>query len=54
MMFTMTFTIERHIEELRAELRGTADTEEAHCIRTELEAMLLTRDELNREADAGL
>ena len=28
-MFTKTFTIERHIEELRAELRGTADAEEA-------------------------
>ena len=27
-MFTKTFTIERHIEELRAELRATTDAEE--------------------------
>ena len=31
-MFTKTFTIERHIEELRAELHGTADVEEARTI----------------------
>ena len=39
-MFTKTFTRERHIEELRAELRGSLNTEEAEAIREELEAML--------------
>jgi hypothetical protein len=53
-MFTNTFTIDRHIEELRAELRGAIDIEEAQCIRTELDAMLLTRDELNLDAGAAL
>jgi hypothetical protein len=48
-MFTKTFTIERHIEELRAELRGTADVEEAHIIKAELDAMLLVAGDLNRE-----
>ena len=48
-MFTKTFTIERHIEELRAELRGTADTQEASDIRAELDAMLALAADLNRE-----
>ena len=48
-MFTKTFTIERHIEELRAELRGTADVEEARTIKAELDAMLLVGGDLNRE-----
>ena len=48
-MFTKTFTIERHIEELRAELRGTADVEEARRIKAELDAMLLVAGDLNRE-----
>jgi hypothetical protein len=48
-MFTKTFTIERHIEELRAELRGTADVEEAHTIKAELDAMRLVAGDLNRE-----
>lgn len=39
-MFTKTFTRERHIEELRAELRGSLDTQEASEIRAELEALL--------------
>lgn len=39
-MFTMTFTRERHVEELRAELRACLDPREADEIRTELEAML--------------
>ena len=39
-MFTKTFTIERHIEELRAELRTTTDAEEAREIQAELAAML--------------
>ena len=48
-MFTKTFTIERHIEELRAELRGTADAEEAGNIKAELDAMLLVAGDLKRE-----
>jgi hypothetical protein len=52
-MFTKTFTLDRHIEELRAELRGTSDTEEARLIRTELDAALRVRDELIRKADAA-
>ena len=51
-MFTKTFTIERHIEELRAELRGTADVEEARDIKAELDAMLLVAGDLNREREA--
>ncbi len=50
-MFTKTFTIERHIEELRAELRGTADVEEARIIKAELDAMLLFAGDLNREKE---
>jgi len=38
-MFTKTFTIERHIEELRAELRVTTDAEERREIHAELAAM---------------
>lgn len=53
-MFTTTFTIDRHIEELRAELRGTADTQEAHCIRTDPEAMLTMRDDLIRDAETAI
>jgi hypothetical protein len=48
-MFTKTFTIERHIEELRAELRGTADIDEARTIKAELDAMRLVAGDLNRE-----
>ncbi len=43
-MFTKTFTREQHIEELRAELRGSLDAEEAQAIREELEAMLANPD----------
>lgn len=50
-MFTKTFTLERHIEELRAELRGTADVEEARNIKAELDAMLLVAGDLNREKE---
>lgn len=39
-MFTKTFTLERHIEELRAELRGTVDAQEASEIRGELYNLL--------------
>ena len=51
-MFTKTFTLDRHIEELRAELRGSADIDEAGCIKAELEAMLMIKNSLNSEAEA--
>jgi hypothetical protein len=51
-MFTKTFTLERHIEELRAELRGTADADEAREIKAELDTMLLVAGDLNREREA--
>jgi hypothetical protein len=38
-MFTKTFTLERHIEELRAELRGAIDPQEASEIRAELQRL---------------
>ena len=51
-MFTKTFTIERHIEELRAELRGTTDAEEAREIRAELEAHAsVVAGDLDRESE---
>ena len=53
-MFTTTFTLDGHIEELRAELRGVADRDEADAIRSELQAMLTIRDDLIREADPVL
>ncbi len=43
-MFTKTFTLDQHIEELRAELRGTTDDQDAIDIKAELEAMLILRD----------
>ncbi len=49
-MFTETFTLERHIEELRAELRGTIDPKEANDIRTEL--LALERAHLQASGDA--
>ncbi len=51
-MFTKTFTIERHIEELRAELRATTDAEEARDIRAELETMLQAAADLQRVGEA--
>lgn len=51
-MFPKTFTIGRHIEELRAELRATTDSEEARDIRTELEATLQTAADLQRASVA--
>lgn len=48
-MFTTTFTRERHIEELRAELRVVLDAEEAREIRAELDAMLLIGGDASRE-----
>ncbi len=53
-MFTNTFTIERHIEELRAELRATTDPKEARDIQTELAAMMQPADDLDRESEATL
>ena len=44
-MFTETFTLERHIEELRAELRGTMDPQEASDIRAELLALERARSQ---------
>lgn len=52
-MFTTTFTLDRHIEELRAELRGTADLEEASDIRAELNALLSVRQDMLRETETG-
>lgn len=48
-MFTDAFTLDRHIEELRAELRGTSDEVLAMEIQAELEAALEQRDALERE-----
>jgi len=53
-MFTKTFTIERHIEELRAELRATTDAEEARDIQAELAAMLELAGDLDRESEATI
>ena len=50
-MFTKTFTIERHIEELRAELRTMTDAEEARDIQAELTAMLDLAGDLDRESE---
>lgn len=52
-MFTTTFTLERHIEELRAELRGTVDAQEAREIRTELDGLLLIVGDRQRDQDAA-
>ena len=53
-MFTKTFTIERHIEELRAELRATTDAEEARDIQAELTATLQLVGDLERESEATI
>ncbi len=53
-MFTNTFTIERHIEELRAELRATTDAEERRDIQAELAATLQLAGDLDRESEATL
>lgn len=49
-MFTETFTLERHIEELRAELRGTIDPQEASDIRAELLALERARTQAAGDA----
>ncbi len=53
-MFTKTFTIERHIEELRAELRATTDAEERREIQVELDVTLLLAGDLDRESEAAI
>jgi hypothetical protein len=53
-MFTKTFTIERHIEELRAELRTVTDAEERRGIEAELAAMLQLTGDLDREGEARI
>ncbi len=50
-MFTKSFTLDQHIEELRAELRGTADPQDAADIQSELVALLIARD-LNLQSEA--
>ena len=53
-MFTKTFTIERHIEELRAELRTVTAAAERRDILAELAAMLQLAGDLHRESDAKI
>lgn len=53
-MFTKTFTIEHHIEELRAELRAMTDAEERRETLAELAAMLQLAGDLHRESDAKI
>ena len=53
-MLTTTFTIERHIEELRAELRATTDAKEACDIQSELAAMLRLAGDLDPESEATI
>ena len=53
-MFTKTFTIERHIAELRAELRATTDAEERREIRVELAATLLAARNLDGESETRI
>jgi hypothetical protein len=51
-MFTTTFTIELHIEELRAELRTLTDAAERREIQVELAATLQLAGDLDRESEA--
>ena len=53
-MFTKTFTIERHIEELRAELRAMTDAEERRETQAELAATLQRAGDLDPESDATM
>jgi hypothetical protein len=52
-MFTPTFTLDHHIEELRTELRGALSIREARRIKKELDAALLMRADLVRLAEAA-
>ena len=53
-MFTKTFTIEHHIEELRAELQVMTDAEERREAQAELAATLQLASELDRESEATI
>jgi hypothetical protein len=53
-MFTKTFTIERHIEELRAEMRATTDAQERREIQAELASMLQRAGDIDGESEATL
>ena len=53
-MFTKTFTIEHHIEELHAELRATTDAAERREIQAELAAMLRRAGDIDRESEATI
>ena len=53
-MLTKTFTIECHLEELRAELRAMIDAEERREIQVELAAMLQLSGYLDRESEATI
>ena len=52
-MFTKTFTLEQHVEELRVELRGTVDAQEACEIRAELEGLLAIVSDRQRDDEAA-
>lgn len=52
-MLTPTFTLDDHIEELRAELRRTSSIREARRIRVELDAALLMRADFARAEEAA-
>jgi hypothetical protein len=51
-MFTKTFTIEHHIEELRAELRAMTDADERRETQAELTATLQLAGDIDRESEA--
>jgi len=51
-MFTKTFTTERHIRELRAELQTLTDAAERREIQAELAAPLQLAGDLDRESEA--
>ena len=53
-MFTKTFTIDRHIEELRAELRAMTDAEERRETQAELATMLQVAGDLERASEATI
>jgi hypothetical protein len=53
-MFTKTFTFERHIEKLRAELRATTDAEEARDTEIDLATLLRRVRDLNLESEATI
>jgi hypothetical protein len=53
-MFTPTFTLDHHIEELRAELRAALSIREARRIKKELDAALLMRADRVRQAEAAI